>query len=118
MVLHLKVKTEADLEGVHLLLLFMDYDWGTLNPNDPIGVLQIPLKDLLKQQKESGGFAFEGEIVQFGVVSVLNVGEAASSRRGIVARPLLTSANFPPTPRGAASPRGKGRSSGTRTQPV
>ena len=36
-------------------MLFIDWDWGAMNPDDPIGVIQLPLKDLVEQQNKTGG---------------------------------------------------------------
>ena len=56
----LNVTCEAELEGVHLIMHFLDEDYGVLNPDDPIGVVQLSMKSILQQQHTSGGEAFYG----------------------------------------------------------
>ena len=49
------VTSEDELEGVHLIMHFLDEDYGVLNPDDPIGVIQLSMKEILHQQHENGG---------------------------------------------------------------
>ena len=66
MVIKLSVESQEDLEGAHLFLQIMDYDWGA-QADDLIGTVTLSIGQMVKEQVENGSFSFRCPIIKFGL---------------------------------------------------
>ena len=82
--IHMKIEDSLEeICGAHLIMLFMDHDWGA--SHDPIGTVLLSLEDLVDQQKTHGHFKFSCAITQNG----LPRGEVHGT--GYIESPLISS---------------------------
>ena len=58
------VAEPEELVGAHLILKFMDYDWGYHNADDLIGVVILSIADMVKEQEQFGTFSFKKPILR------------------------------------------------------
>lgn len=58
------VAEPEELVGAHLILKFMDYDWGIHNADDLIGTVILSIADMVKEQEQFGTFSFKKPIIR------------------------------------------------------
>ena len=65
MVIKLNVEEEEGLDGAHMFLQIMDYDWG--GSDDLIGTVTLSISQMVKEQVENGSFTFRRPIIKYGL---------------------------------------------------